>query len=84
MPYEALVGSQKGLSDAEKTMLLLRSMKDPEARKLVEVSAGPLMDHNRAVEALKAHYELIYRRVLQRLIKTSRTTSFSFDGLSSL
>ena len=68
-------------------MLLLRSMQDPEVRKLVEVSAGPLMDHDRVVEALKARHEnrrLIYRRALDSLIDPSRTTSFSFDGLSFL
>ena len=86
-PYHSLISSQSSLSSTEKTMLLVKAMKDIEARRVVETAAGPMMDHKKAVKALKSRYEnkrMIFRKALEKLIDPSLSTGMTYTGISTI
>ena len=85
--YHSLISSQSSLSSTEKNMLLVKAMKDLEARRVVETAAGPMMDHEKAVKALKSRYEnkrMIFRKALEKLIDPNLSTGMTYTGISTL
>ena len=87
VPYHFLSSPPKVHCPAQKKMLLVKAMKDLEARRVVETTAGPMMDHEKAVKALKSRYEnkrMIFRKALEKLIDPSLSTGMTYTRISTL